>query len=49
MFPHQIALAWLCMQPGVITIPMSRETGHQRQNLEAADIALSDAEMSELE
>jgi diketogulonate reductase-like aldo/keto reductase len=46
--PHQIALAWLCLQRGVITIPMSRDTAHQRQNLEAADIALSDTEMAGL-
>lgn len=44
--PHEIALAWLCNQHGVITIPMSKNPVHQRQNLEAAEIQLSDAEMS---
>jgi len=46
--PPQIALAWLCNQPRVITIPMSRDSVHQRQNLEAADIALSPEEMEQL-
>ncbi len=45
---QQIALAWLVLQPDVITIPMSADPVHQRQNLEAADIRLSDAELSEL-
>ena len=36
--PFQIALAWLCSQTRVITIPMSTDPMHQRQNLEAGDI-----------
>lgn len=47
--PHEIALAWLCAQPGVITIPMSLDGAHQKQNLEAGDIELSDAEMARLQ
>ncbi len=46
--PHQIALAWLVAQPHVITIPMSHDPGHQRENLAAADIELSSAEMAQL-
>lgn len=46
--PHQIALAWLIGQPRVITIPMSHDPGHQRENLAAADIELSIAEMAQL-
>ena len=46
--PHQIALAWLLAQPRVITIPMSHDPGHQQENLAAADIELSLAEMTQL-
>jgi len=41
----QIALAWLCNQSRVITIPMSSDREHQRENLEAADLSLTPAEM----
>jgi diketogulonate reductase-like aldo/keto reductase len=41
----QIALAWLAMQPRVITIPMSFNPQHQAENLQAADLVLSPAEM----
>jgi len=37
----QIALSWLTNQPRVITIPMSFDAQHQKENLEAADIELS--------
>ncbi len=47
--PAQIALAWLTMQPCVITIPMSFEPTHQAENLQAADIILSESEMEQLE
>lgn len=46
--PFQIALAWLVMQPRVITIPMSYDPQHIRENFNAADIELSDEEMSQL-
>ncbi|HEY5982117.1 MAG TPA: aldo/keto reductase [Anaerolineales bacterium] len=46
--PQQIAIAWLCSQDGVITIPMSSDPEHQRQNLEAADLVLSLAELEAL-
>jgi diketogulonate reductase-like aldo/keto reductase len=44
--PHQVAIAWLCSQPRVITIPMSADPSHQRANLEAADIVLSPDEIA---
>jgi diketogulonate reductase-like aldo/keto reductase len=44
----QIALAWLIAQPRVISIPMSFNPIHQRENLEAAEIELSPAEMDQL-
>lgn len=46
--PHQIAIAWLIQQPRVITIPMSFNPIHIKENWEAADIVLSDGEMKEL-
>jgi diketogulonate reductase-like aldo/keto reductase len=46
--PQQIALAWLLTQPRVITIPMSFNAQHQRENLAAADLVLTPAEMEQL-
>ena len=44
--PAQIALAWLVMQPRVITIPMSFDPQHIKENFEAADILLSADEIT---
>ncbi len=46
---HQIALAWLVSQPRVITIPMSFDPQHQRDNLGAAAIELTAAEAALLD
>ncbi|MGZ6316242.1 MAG: aldo/keto reductase [Anaerolineales bacterium] len=46
--PHQIALAWLVSQRRVITIPMSQDPVHQRQNLESADIVLTESDLLQL-
>ena len=46
--PFQIALAWLISQPRVITIPMSFNPAHIRENFDAADIELSAEEISKL-
>jgi len=46
--PFQIALAWLVMQSRVITIPMSFNPQHIKENFDAADIKLSDKEMDQL-
>ncbi len=46
--PQQIALAWLAMQPRVITIPMSFNPQHQAENIQAADLILSEVEMESL-
>jgi diketogulonate reductase-like aldo/keto reductase len=43
--PQQVALAWLAMQPRVITIPMSFNPQHQADNLHAAELILSAAEL----
>ncbi len=45
---YQIALAWLVAQPRVITIPMAFNPIHQKENLEAASIKLSETEMEQL-
>jgi diketogulonate reductase-like aldo/keto reductase len=44
--PQQVALAWLVQQPRVITIPMSFNPQHQAENLAAADIVLSEADLA---
>ncbi len=46
--PQQMALAWLVQQPRVITIPMSFNPQHQAENLAAADIVLTEAELTQL-
>jgi diketogulonate reductase-like aldo/keto reductase len=43
--PAQIALAWLTTQERVITIPMSFNPQHQVENLSAADMVLTSAEL----
>jgi diketogulonate reductase-like aldo/keto reductase len=44
----QIALAWLVMQPRVITIPMSANPRHIKENFEAAEIELTETEIEQL-
>jgi diketogulonate reductase-like aldo/keto reductase len=46
--PFQIALAWLVAQPRVITIPMSFNPQHIRENFDAAAIELSEEEFRTL-
>jgi diketogulonate reductase-like aldo/keto reductase len=46
--PHQVALAWLIAQPRVLAIPMSFSSKHQKENLQAAEIELSEEEMIKL-
>jgi diketogulonate reductase-like aldo/keto reductase len=45
---YQIALAWVISQPLVITIPMSANPQHIRENFEAADIELTQEEIRQL-
>ncbi len=47
--PHQIALAWLVLQPHVITIPMSSDPRHQKENLEATGIELTPNEIEQID
>jgi diketogulonate reductase-like aldo/keto reductase len=44
--PQQVALAWLARQPRVITIPMSVNPQHQVENLTAADLDLTQADLA---
>jgi diketogulonate reductase-like aldo/keto reductase len=46
--PFQIALAWLVAQPRVITIPMSLNPQHIRENFVAAEIELTEEEFKTL-
>ena len=47
--PGQIALAWLLAQrPWVVPIPGTTDAGHLRQNVGAADVELTAAEVDEL-
>ena len=45
---YQVALAWLIAQPRVITIPMSFDPAHQKENMEAMNLELSASEMEQL-
>jgi len=44
----QIALAWVIAQPNIITIPMSANPTHIKENFEAAEIQLSPDEIQQL-
>ena len=46
--PFQIALAWLVAQTRVITIPMSLNPQHIKENFDAADIELTSEEFKKL-
>jgi len=43
--PYQIALAWLVSQPRVITIPMSLNPQHIKENFESVNIVLTEKEI----
>jgi len=47
--PAQLALAWVLAQEGVVAIPKAVREGHQRENLAAADLALSPSEIAALD
>ena len=44
----QIALAWVISQPRIITIPMSANPKHIKENFDAADIELTENEIKQL-
>ena len=45
----QVALAWSMAQPGVMVIPKAVREAHLRENLAAADMVLSAADLAEIE
>ena len=47
--PYQIALAWLLEKPGTMVIPKSGKEAHVRENFEAAQIALTQADRDALD
>lgn len=47
--PAQLALAWVLAQPGVMAVPKSASASHLRENWEAARVALTPAELAELD
>lgn len=47
--PYQIALAWIVSQPRLITIPMSFDPAHIKENIEAVDIVLTEQETQSLD
>jgi diketogulonate reductase-like aldo/keto reductase len=47
--PSRVALAWLIARGGVMPIPKAVREAHLRANLAAVDLALSEADLSEIE
>jgi len=47
--PAQIALAWLLRQDGVVAIPKAATAAHVRENRAALDVALTPADLAELD
>ena len=47
--PAQVALAWVLRQPDVIAIPKAVQPAHLRENLAAASIELTVAELAQLD
>ncbi len=47
--PAQIAIAWSLRHPGIISIPKAGDAAHVRLNAAAADIALTPADLAEID
>ena len=47
--PAQVALAWLCRKDGVVTIPKAASREHQKSNLAATDLELTDEEAARID
>ena len=47
--PAQVALAWLLRQEDMMVIPKATNLDHVRENREAVDLALSEADLAELD
>ena len=47
--PYQVALAWVLRLPNVVAIPKASDPEHLRQNAAAGDLALTAADLAELD
>ena len=47
--PAQIAIAWSLRRPGIISIPKAGDLAHVAENAAAADIALTAADLAEID
>ncbi|GBQ30584.1 aldo/keto reductase [Gluconacetobacter azotocaptans] len=47
--PAQVALAWVLRQPNMLAIPKAASLPHQRQNVAAADIVLTEADLAAID
>jgi len=47
--PAQVAIAWTLRAPGVVSIPKAADPEHVRQNAAARDLALTAADLAELD
>lgn len=47
--PGQVALAWLLHQPGVVAIPGTKRRTYLEENVAAADLSLTDAQLRALD
>ena len=47
--PAQVAIAWSLRLPGVISIPKSGDAAHMRENAAAATLALTPADLAEID
>ena len=47
--PFQVALAWVLREPNVIAIPKAADEAHVKENVRAAELVLSDEDLSALD
>lgn len=47
--PAQVALAWLLQQEGIVVIPKASTAAHVRENRAAAELTLTDEDLTELD
>ncbi|MBV1834702.1 aldo/keto reductase [Novacetimonas pomaceti] len=47
--PAQVALAWVLRQPGLLAIPKAGSPAHQRENIAAAALELTKADLAEID
>ena len=47
--PAQVAIAWGMRHPHVVSIPKASDPAHVRENAAAADLALTDQDLAEID